>query len=169
MEEVWKNISGYEGLYWVSNLGRIKSKRKLLKQSNRNKFGYKVVSLSKNNVVSSVSVHRLVASYFVPNQENKPQVGHLDNNPANNRADNLEWNTQGENLKYCFECGNRSNKGEKSPIHKITEKDVLYIRKHYQRGNRKKGSGNSKELAKKFGICPRSISDIVCRRSWKHI
>lgn len=183
MKEIWKDIKDYVGLYQASNLGRIKRLRykvkrknpnnqnkemkftvpeRILKQARRNKFGYTVVSLSKKNVVVNISVHRLIAQTFIPNPNNKPQVGHLDNNTANNEAKNLVWNTQGENLKHCFKCKRRNHSGEKHPMHKLTEKDVKYIRAHYK-------LGDSKKLGEKFGMSPRSISDIICRRSWKHI
>lgn len=193
-KEIWKDIKGYEMLYQASTLGRIKRleytacrknpknkqdmvflvPEKILKCTPRSKFGHTVVSLSKNGIVKNFSVHRLIAETFIPNPENKPQVGHIDNNPANNEVSNLEWNTQGENLKHCFKCGRRNNKGENAPAHKLTEKDVLYIRKYYKRGNGKNRGNrykhsNAKELAIMFGIQEKSISDIIRRYSWKHI
>ena len=111
MEEVWKDIEGYEGLYQVSNLGRVKSldrtiahkrfgqcKRKgvILKQVERR--GYLWVDLTGKN--KAVSVHRLVAEAFIPKLKGKNQVNHIDENRSNNRVDNLEWVTPYENMHH---------------------------------------------------------------------
>ena len=86
MQEVWKDIKGYEGLYLVSNLGAIKNcakKQKTIKQSNHN-FGYKLVSLRDHKmVIKKFLVHRIVAETFIPNTENKTQVNHIDGNKHN--------------------------------------------------------------------------------------
>lgn len=82
MEEIWKDVVGYEGLYQVSNLGRIK-RDKLKKPELINK-GYYRVSLSKDGTVRRYFVHRLVAEAFIPNPEKYPIVNHKDLNPLNN-------------------------------------------------------------------------------------
>ena len=109
-KEIWKDIKGYEGLYQVSSLGRVKSlsrkttKGKILKQTRfRNYLG---VILSKNNIKKVRNVHRLVAETFIPNPNNYPQVNHKDENPRNNSVSNLEWCTSSYNINY----GNRNNK-----------------------------------------------------------
>ena len=81
MEEIWKDIKGYEGLYQVSNLGRIKSKRKILKPI---KGEYLKVGLSKNGVQKTLYVHRLVAEAFVKNNNEFTHVNHIDENKYNN-------------------------------------------------------------------------------------
>lgn len=112
--EVWRDIEGYEGLYQVSNLGRVKSLGRFRKGSGgqmvlvKEKFkihhdnghGYKVVSLYKNNRVQTVYVHRLVAAAFIPNFANYEQVNHKDENKSNNRVGNLEWCTPKYNSNY---------------------------------------------------------------------
>lgn len=105
IEEEWRDIAGYEGKYQVSNLGRVKSlnyrragKAKILKTLERG--GYLRVALYKNGKNDRLTVHRLVASAFIPNQDNLPFVNHKDENKKNNRADNLEWCTAKYNLNY---------------------------------------------------------------------
>lgn len=121
MKEVWKDIKGYEGLYQVSNLGRVKSKRKILKLIDGE---YLKVGLSKNGIQKTIKVHRLVAEAFIPNYNNLPQVNHKDENKFNNKLDNLEWCSNRYNCNY----GNRNKKILKSKEHtfkKIIQKDKL--------------------------------------------
>lgn len=96
-EEIWKDISGYEGLYQISNLGRVKSKRKILKPINGE---YLHVGLSKNGIQTTKLIHRLVAENFIDNPNNLPQVNHKDENKHNNCVNNLEWITFKENMNY---------------------------------------------------------------------
>lgn len=115
MTEIWKDIKGYEGLYQVSNLGRVKRLKRFIKSSSifggkatlkeyilkprydskarGLKHGYFRVSLRGKNFC----VHRLVADAFIPNPLNKPFVDHIDTDIENNRADNLRWVTASEN------------------------------------------------------------------------
>jgi hypothetical protein len=109
MNEVWKDVVGYEGLYQVSNLGRVKALERLVKNNGSPqhkhekilKYGktgrYLMVSLCKEGKVKAFTVHRLVAIAFIPNPKNKPNVDHIDTNCLNNCADNLRWVTQSEN------------------------------------------------------------------------
>lgn len=100
MEEIWKDIEGYEGLYQVSNMGRVRSLRRniILRQCITN--GYERIILYTNNIPKGYSVHRLVANAFIPNPDNLPQVNHKDENKTNNCVDNLEWCTQKYNINY---------------------------------------------------------------------
>jgi hypothetical protein len=97
--EIWKEIEGYEGLYQVSNEGRIRSKRRIKIQGDYN--GYKKVRLSKKSRQLTKQVHRLVAKAFIPNPENKPFVNHKDLNRSNNNVNNLEWVTHQENVNHA--------------------------------------------------------------------
>lgn len=100
IEEVWKDIEGYEGHYQVSNMGRVRRIRTRLLKPGKNFGGYSVVTLCVNAERKNVLVHRLVAKAFVPNPRNVDVVNHLDECPDNNCADNLAWVTLKENTNY---------------------------------------------------------------------
>lgn len=98
-KEVWKDVVGYEGLYQVSNFGRVRmTKDKRMKVLAENKYGYLVVKMTKDGKVRYPFVHRLVAMAFVDNKENKPCVDHIDTNKYNNNVNNLRWVTPKENV-----------------------------------------------------------------------
>lgn len=118
--EIWKDIEGYEGLYQISNMGRVKAmsrsvfngykpsphKGRIMKFQD-NGVGYKFVHLiSADGTNRKFYVHRLVAQEFIPNVNNLPQVNHKDENPGNNAVWNLEWCT----CKYNINYGNRMKK-----------------------------------------------------------
>lgn len=121
MEEIWKDIKGYEGIYQVSNLGNVRSldrcvncgiknnsnvirKGKLIKQ-NQNLHNYLQVHLSKKNKAKMITVHRLVAEAFLPNPNNLPQINHIDGDKLNNNVNNLEWCTAKENINHSWGLG----------------------------------------------------------------
>jgi len=124
-EEIWKDIAGYEGLYQVSNLGRVmsfKKKSNSLLLSPSCSRGYLAVNLYINGNVKNPSIHRLVAIAFIPNPLNKPCVNHIDGNKLNNKLSNLEWCTYSENeLHSIHVLGKKKSigiKGEKNPLSK---------------------------------------------------
>ena len=99
--EIWKDVVGYEGLYMISNLGRIKSfhhKRARILKPGQNKLGYRMLSLFKNEIGKTKMVHRLIAESFIPNTENKPCIDHINGDPTDNRIENMKWCTHKENL-----------------------------------------------------------------------
>ena len=100
MNEEWRDIEGYEGLYQVSNLGRVKSlkynKVKILSPSKGN-HGYLSVMLCKDGICKNIRIHRLVANAFIPNLDDKPYVDHIDTDRTNNNVSNLRWVTAKEN------------------------------------------------------------------------
>lgn len=102
MVEIWRPIPGYEALYEVSNLGRVRSLfryKKMLKPSPITN-GYLTVELWKDKQRKRIGIHRLVAMCFCENPDNKPFVNHIDETKTNNCADNLEWVTHVENCRY---------------------------------------------------------------------
>lgn len=127
MKEIWKDIKGYEGLYQVSNLGKVKSlkrkrfnyrlqkiievnKEKILKQFSDTK-GYLLVILQDNKFRKTYKVHRLVSETFIPNPKNLPQINHIDGCKENNIWTNLEWCDGSYNVKEAFRLG-LSKKGK---------------------------------------------------------
>lgn len=101
MTEIWKDIPGYEGLYSISNIGRLRNDKtnRLLKPW-IDKDGYLVYDLTKNKVKKHYRAHRLVAQTFIPNPNNYPLVNHKDEDKTNNKVSNLEWCTLEYNLNY---------------------------------------------------------------------
>lgn len=117
MDEIWKDVVGYEGRYQVSNLGKIASSRHELNQATNNR-GYKTVSLYKNGKTQRKTVHRLVADAFIPNPFNFPQINHIDENKENNSVSNLEWCTPSvNNLKYHQNHPNEKKNGKRKRFH----------------------------------------------------
>lgn len=112
MEE-WKDIEGYEGLYQVSNLGRVKSLPRYWVRTERilTKKGYPYVRvcLFKGTKRTYLSVHRLVAEAFIPNPDNKPIIDHIDGNPNNNSVSNLRWVDFKENSNNPISIERMSN------------------------------------------------------------
>ena len=162
--EIWKDIIGYEGLYQVSNYGRVKSlnyhrtgKEKLLKAVKKSDE-HLYVDLWKNGIRKHCFVHRLVAEAFIPNPENKSIVHHIDNNPQNNNVDNLVWLTHEEHAAEhpeFFKAGNEAIRkaGSKAtikayskPINQFTL-DGLFLRVW----------PSAMEIQRELGCCQRSI------------
>ena len=101
-----KDIEGFEGLYQITNHGRVWSIHcKRFLAFYREHKGYMTVSLSKNNKKHYVSLHRLIAKAFIPNLENKPQVNHINGIKLDNRISNLEWCTARENIQHACNTG----------------------------------------------------------------
>lgn len=121
--EIWKDIASFEGVYQVSNVGRVKSLPRRVKSPIRNnpyiirkerilklgtnELGYKRVRLQIGDRDEQWIVHRIVAIAFIPNPENYPIINHIDSNPSNNHFLNLEWCTQSHNIKHAFRMGRK--------------------------------------------------------------
>ncbi len=107
MEEEWRPVKGYEGLYEVSNMGRVKSLHtgeEIIISTPNDSFGYKTVTLAKRTHKQK-RVHRLVAEAFIPNPMNLPAVNHLDGDKHNNSMYNLEWCSIKENTNHAIKTG----------------------------------------------------------------
>lgn len=111
MKEIWKEIKGFEGRYSVSTLGNIRNDKT---NKNLNPFthnnGYKRVSFRSKGIINYFLVHRLVASSFIENTENKRTVNHKDGNKSNNVLSNLEWATDKEQAKHAIDFNLRVGK-----------------------------------------------------------
>ena len=107
INETWKPVDGYEGIYEVSDQGRIRNSKRdgrIMTQS-KVTHGYRAVHLSKDGKTRSILVHRLVAKAFIPNPSDKAQVNHKYGIKSNNRVLNLEWSTPRENLEHARNTG----------------------------------------------------------------
>lgn len=133
-KEIWKDIEGYEGLYQVSNLGRVKALPRLRRAGNNsyiqkehfmtqlnNTTGYKYVRLNIGNDKRMFFVHRLVANAFIPNPSSLPEVNHKNENKVDNNANNLEWCTHAYNQIY----GTRIERAQKTKKRLGSERKAL--------------------------------------------
>lgn len=171
--EVWKDIIGYEGLYQVSNFGRVKSlqrkasgrknivnERMLKPQFNGEYYHF---GISKNGIQKIVLIHRIVASHFIPNPENKPEVNHLNGDKSCNEDWNLAWATEKENCKHAREVLNKKPGTGIWNQRKLTEAMVVDILAMYNTGS------SQVEIAKNYNITKRNINDVIKRRIWKQV
>ena len=179
-EETWKIVEGTNGIYEVSNYGRVKShdivqrrsngkvmcdfhvKGRMLKQGKMGK-GRKYYGVLING--KTLKVHRLVAEAFVPNPLNLPIVNHIDGNSFNNRADNLEWTTLRGNNRHAKLHG-LYTRGENKHSAKLTETDVKEIRKKYVKGDKEYGA---KPLARRYGVSSTTIRYIIQKKKWREV
>lgn len=186
--EIWKDVVGYEGLYQVSNIGRIKSMRRGIIYKDveicRNGFkstfihpvrerimkqhsygtGYKQIMLSNKGTKSSPAVHRLVISAFVGPLPDGCQVNHKDGNKSNNRVENLEYVTARENMMHAKMTGLWDLRGERNSNTELSKDDIVNIRRDYS-----PRKISSRFLARKYNVNKSTILNIIHRRTWGHI
>lgn len=170
--ERWLDIEGYNGVYKISDFGRVKSffapvnkiYGKIIKPLYTAK-GYQYVGLSKNKVSKNHYIHRLVAIHFIPNPENKPEVNHIgkDENGKISKRENrfifIEWATKSENELHK----NRNRigiQGTQHPFARLNEKDIYYIRRSKK---------TAKILAEMLKVNIQTIYDIRKFKKWKHL
>lgn len=181
MQEVWKSIDGFEGLYEISNLGRVKTCQHVIMRKRGRAYpvperiikgscdtkGYYQVELKKDGKRNIRFIHRLVAEAFIENPEGKKQVNHKDGDKTNNMAENLEWVTCLENIRHAWEHGlNKPIKGENHGNHVLTEDAVRYIRKNYIPRDKEFGLT---ALAKRFGVTTYPVYNVLRGKGWKHV
>lgn len=165
-EENWKWIEGYEGHYKISNFGRVFSVKSniFLSVKRITKDGYNYVALSKDNKPKEMKTHRLVATYFIPNPDNKETVNHIDGNKLNNHVDNLEWCTRHENMQHAYKLGlKKMHRGHEHASSKLTPEQIKEIRATYK--PYKKGC-SALALGKKYGVHNSTILRIVKNESY---
>jgi len=157
MDKLWV-LSSINSNYYISNYGEVKNVKtgKLLKPMVTKK-GYHRVDLG----YKTYSIHRLVATEFINNESNKPQINHIDCDKSNNRADNLEWCTNGENQQHAILNNLKTiYKGVEVVNHKINNDIAINI-------------FNSNEpqrvIAKKYNVSQRLVLNIKKKRAWVHI
>lgn len=140
--EEWKDIKDFEGLYQVSNYGRVKSLERtrrlyskeiyvpeIIRRNGCDMNGYQILPLNKDSKKYTKKIHRLVAESFISNPENKPCINHLNCNKNDNRVINLEWCTIKENNQYCCKVGHHYNptlgkfRGDNPKSKKIVQKN----------------------------------------------
>lgn len=161
--EIWRDILNYEGSYQISSQGRVKSLRRFRCPENRillgspDDNGYLKVALCKAKTPKYFRIHRLVATAFIPNSENKRCVNHRDGNKRNNNATNLVWSTDSENELHSY-----ITLRKRAPRAKLTMEDVKEIRRLYP-------SLTEIALAKRYGVRQTTISSIVNRVNWRSI
>jgi hypothetical protein len=168
MTEIWKPIEGYENLYHISNLGRVKSlpkqkgfiyKQETILKPKTTLLGYKTILLSKESKRKEIFIHRLVGKAFIANPNNYPVINHIDAVRNNNAVENLEWCTSSYNALHAFKLGNRDNHGEKHSHAKLTYKIVKKIRRLLE-------TTRQSDLADKFKVSRATITLIKQNKVW---
>jgi len=183
MKEIWKDVKGYEGCYQISNKGRVKSLKRIVKKSyppyvqnvkkrilkpNIDKDGYAIIMLgargNKDHARKHFKIHRLVGIAFIPNPKKLPCINHLNGKKLDNRPVNLEWCTSPDNIKHAVVTGLRDFRGVLHHNCRLTENNVRKIRKLRNIKNFK-----ASVLAKMFNISVTHVGYISNYKSWQHI
>lgn len=170
-KEIWRPVKGYEGLYEVSSLGKVRSYQnyggglretpKILKAS-LDKYGYLGLTLCKEAVHKRKTVHRLVAEAFVDTDDYSLTIDHKNGIKMDNRADNLEWVTSKENTLRSAALGLKPT-GERHGNHKLTWEKVAEIRQLYKEC----GISHAK-LAVRFGVSRPVVTSVINNKTWRH-
>lgn len=172
MNETWKPVVGYEGLYEISSHGRVRSNHASPRRASpflkdANLRGYRMVMLCKGDGTKpkSALIHRLVALAFLgePPPVKRPTVNHKNMDKADNRVENLEWLSHADNNRHA-QPSIKHCKGIDKPSNKLTEDQVREIRKRYV-----PYVVGIDQLAKEFGVSGPTIHSIIHRRKWSHL
>ena len=161
MKEIWRDIKGYEGLYRISNKGRLYRKNFGVIKLQKDKDGYAIYRLSIRHVEKTAKIHRIVAEHFLG--VSRLLVNHKDGIKNNNWVSNLEWVTSKQNSEHARLMG-FTRRGEQVSNSKLTEKEVRQLRAEYSCGD-----VLQRQLALKFGVSRNHISRIILRQRWAHI
>lgn len=171
MEEIWKDVLGFEGRFKISSHGNIisingKYKGEKTFNVHVDKLGYHFTTLRMSPLKRQVRVHQLVAEHFVfkPDGLNHPCVNHKDGNKLNNHYLNLEWVSKKDNCAHAVETGLHSIKGAKHPNSKLTEAEVVEMRELYATY-----AISHSSLGILFGVTREQARDVINRKNWKHI
>jgi hypothetical protein len=164
--EEWRDILGYEGLYQVSNLGRIRNKRGLIRKPVGAgwKYQYLAVNLSKNDKAALHYIHRLVMFAFVGACPTDMQTNHIDGDKHNNCLENLEYVTNSENQLHRCNVLGKHDRGSRNKQAVRTESKVAEMRRLHR-----EGAYNQRQLAKIFGVVFQTVHLIVNYKSWSHV
>lgn len=169
-KEIWKPVVGFEGLYEVSNRGRIKRikgfracKDRILKPY-ANSCGYLLITLCKNGRIKRKLIHRLILEAFIESCPEGKECNHKNGIKTDNRLKNLEWVTKSENIKHKINIlGYIFPHGEKQGNSKLITKEILAIRELLQKNH------SQRRLAEWFNVCQATIHEIYTGKIWKHI
>lgn len=174
--EHWKGMiyAGEDYSEWleISNLGRVRNpKTGTIRKQNLLKTGYLFVSFSMGSrgKKKTIRVHKAIAETWIPNPEGKPIVNHIDGNKENNSLENLEWATYRENASHAIESGLVSQEAIDRSARtksKLTEEEVIFIRKNYISGDKVFGS---RALGRHFNISHKTILNIVSKKSYRWV
>jgi len=183
MITTYTDIQGYNGRYKISLCGDIKCctilkgrrkktnipKEVSIKQK-RGPNNYVHISMFTNGKPKQYLLHRIIAQVFIPNPETKPQINHINGIKWDNRIENLEWCTQSENMQHAYKTGlkkgysvNPFKKGEGHTLSKLKNEDVVQIRILASQGMQQR------KIGKKFGVCQKTILNILKKRIWTHV
>jgi hypothetical protein len=168
--EIWKDIAGLEGLYQISNKGRLKSLRedkingRILSVKNSKGWYLAINLIDRNGRRKTYRIHRLVAEAFIPNPQNKPEVNHKDGNKQNNDVSNLEWVTPQENIRHAIKHNPNMLKGMNIYNRFIRPRTILQLSFD---GKILAEYRNSKEAEKATGVCYRNILQVASKDEYK--
>ena len=169
MEEVWKDVEGFEGLYQVSNLGRLKSYKKdgsghIYKLTNKNGDYFRVVLYGTDGKRKSYGLHRLIAGAFIENPFGYKEINHIDSNKQNNRIENLEWCSREYNAEHARKHNPNMLDGmiwhnkhvRAKPVYQFTKK-MEFVRQY----------PSAAEASRETGVCSRNILQVASHACFK--
>lgn len=172
--EIWRAIKNYKGLYEISSYGRVKSlkrktktniiKKDMILKINKRHTGYVQAKLCKNSKIYNPVVGRLVAEAFLDKPDYACVANHKDCVRHNNTVSNLEWITQSQNTRYAYLMGNKSQKGEKNNMAKLTLKKVKEIREF----KKKNDHLSQQKIADHFSLKRENVKDIINYKTWNY-